>query len=55
MSMQDVDLDVERFFIKYTVEKKIDGIEPSDVERVFFLYISQYLVHKDCFFDHNNN
>lgn len=47
MSEEDVSEDVGRFFIKYTVDKGIYGIEPADVDKVFFMYISRYLIHKD--------
>lgn len=47
MSEDEVNDDVERFFTKYTVDLGVDGIEPEDIDKVFFLYISQYLVHKD--------
>ena len=47
MSEEDVSEDVERFFTKYTVDRGIDGIEPKDIEKVFFLYISKYFIHKD--------
>lgn len=55
MSIKDIDLDVEKFFTKYTVDKGIDGIEPEDIEKVFLLYMCQHLIHKDYLFSEKWN
>jgi len=47
LTAEDIEIDTERFFTKYTVDKGIDGIEPEDIDKVFILYMSQYLIHKD--------
>ena len=55
LTAEEVERDVERFFTKYTVEKGVDGIGPEDLNKVFILYISQYLIHKDSLFDERLN
>lgn len=55
MDFDQINTDVERFYTKYTVERGLEGIDPKDVDAVFFLYMSQYLIHKDELFSEKLN
>lgn len=55
LTEEEVEKDVERFYIKYMVSRGIDEISQEDVNTVFFLYISQYFIHKDSSVSENMN
>lgn len=55
MDVDDVNLDVERFYTKYVVSNGMDSIPDDDVDLVFFLYIAQYFTHKDKLFNEKLN
>lgn len=55
MTKDQVNHDVERFFESYLHDNNITGIKRSELNKVFLLYITRYLIHKDVFFDERMN